>query len=762
MVLSTRSRPLAGRLGPPPLCRPSLLTLLFNGLLVLWLLARPGRQSVGVIDISAVVGPALGSLIAWHGQRWPWSRPSASTQRLGAAPIFLGLAAFSLAMGQAIWAYYELVLHQITPFPSWADVGFLGAAPFILLGILTLPRRPLSAVARTRILFDGLMLMTAAVTFSWYFVLGPTVLHSSESLFATLVSSAYPVADLLLLLCLLLLAAQADEPRLAPVLRILGVGLSIIVVTDSVYSYQLVQGTYTPGQLLVVGWPLGYMLVGLGARTVRVIAANAAPAPAAHGALRTLWRLLLPYALVPAVAVLLAVVWVGHGVAPLKTGVLMGSLVLLALVLLRQVLALLENRQLYRRLDVAYQATLAAQEALRANNRALAAANAHLQALSTTDPLTNLPNHRTLHRAVDLELERARRYSRPCSLLVLDVDHFKAFNDTYGHPAGDAALREFSQVVRRTLRGIDIVGRWGGEEFLAVLPETDVPLALETAERVRDAVAGHTFPAGGGGHVTCSIGVATYPSDGADRDELVAAADRALYVAKRLGRNQVRAAADPAVPMLSVADQPATSREESALLGTVEALAALVEARDHYTGQHTHAVALLTLRLALALGLDAAQARMVSLAGRLHDVGKVAIPDAVLQKAGRLSAEEWALMRTHPVVGAELVGHVPALRGAASLIRAHHEHWDGAGYPAGLAGEAIPLGARIIAVAEAYEAMTSERPYRPAGPATWALAELRRCAGTQFDPTVVTALEQVLAADRGPLVSVPGDAVTAV
>ena len=566
MVVSTRSRPLAGRLGPPPLCRPSLFILMFNGLLVLWLLARPGRQSVGVIDISAIVGPALGSLLAWHGQRWPWSRSSASMPRLGAAPIFLGLAAFSLAMGQATWAYYELVLHEITPFPSWADVGFLGASPFILLGILTLPRRPLSAVARTRILFDGLMLMTAAVAFSWYFVLGPTVLRSSESLFATLVSSAYPVADLLLLLCLLLIATQADEPRLAPVLRILGVGLSIIVVTDSVYSYQLVQGTYTPGQLLVVGWPLGYMLVGLGARTVRVVAANAAPAPAAHGALRTLWRLLLPYALVPAVAVLLAVVWVGHGVAPLKTGVLVGSLVLLALVLLRQVLALLENRQLYRRLDVAYQQTLAAQVALRANNRALAAANAHLQALSTTDPLTDLPNHRTLHRAVDQELERARRYSRPCSLLVLDVDHFKALNDTYGHPAGDAALREFSQVVRRTLRGIDIVGRWGGEEFLAVLPETDVPLALETAERVRDAVAGHTFPAGGGGHVTCSIGVATYPSDGADRDELVAAADRALYAAKRLGRNQVRAAADPAVPMLSVADQSATSREEVPLL----------------------------------------------------------------------------------------------------------------------------------------------------------------------------------------------------
>jgi len=231
----------------------------------------------------------------------------------------------------------------------------------------------------------------------------------------------------------------------------------------------------------------------------------------------------------------------------------------------------------------------------------------------------------------------------------------------------------------------------------------------------------------------CSV----FPGDAADRDGLVDAADRAMYAAKRLGRNQVRAAGEPVVAAL---EGDMGSREDVALVGTIEALAALVEARDQYTGEHTHDVARLAARLALLLGLGAAEARMIALAGRLRDVGKVAIPDTVLRKAGRLSEDEWTLMRKHPAVGADVVGRVPALRVLAPLIRAHHEHWDGRGYPDALAGEDIPLGARIIAVADAYGAMTTHRPYRVASAPDWALGEVRRCAGTQFDPAVVDAL----------------------
>jgi diguanylate cyclase (GGDEF)-like protein len=376
----------------------------------------------------------------------------------------------------------------------------------------------------------------------------------------------------------------------------------------------------------------------------------------------------------------------------------------------------------------------------------LTEANVRLQALATTDPLTGLPNHRAIVTAIEQELTRSERYYRPCALLFLDLDHFKAINDGYGHPVGDAVLREFATAVRMSLRGMDTLGRWGGEEFIVILPETDTEGARACAEGVRAAIAAHIFDVGGGLRLTCSVGVATYPFDSEAREGLVTAADRAMYGAKKLGRNQVRTASDPAILALET-DTPG-SREDATLAGTVEALTMLVEARDHYTGQHTLRVSALTTRLALALGLDASEAYMVGLAGRLHDVGKVAVPDAVLQKPAGLTEEEQALMRRHPVVGGDVISRVPSLRAIAPLIRAHHEQWNGNGYPDGVAGEQIPLGARIVAVADAYEAMTTDRPYQQARDEAWALAELRRCAGTQFDPIIVGALERVLTAEQ--------------
>ncbi len=380
-----------------------------------------------------------------------------------------------------------------------------------------------------------------------------------------------------------------------------------------------------------------------------------------------------------------------------------------------------------------------------ARTASLREANAQLEAIATTDPLTGLPNHRALVDVLDREIERSQRYHRPCAVLFLDLDHFKALNDGCGHAAGDAALTELGCVVKGCLRGIDTLGRWGGEEFVALLPETDEETALEIGERIRAAVAAHLFRTGGGIYLTCSLGTAAYPADAQNRAELVDAADRAMYAAKRLGRNQMRAASDPIVKTLETETE--NSREEVTLQGTVEALVSLVEARDAYTGEHTEGVEALAIRLAQALRLDAAEVRLVGLVGKLHDVGKVAIPDAILQKPAALTEEEWVLMKRHPIIGADVVSHVPTLRIAAPGIRGHHERWDGRGYPDGLAGEAIPLGARIVMVADAFSAMTTDRPYRKARPQSEALQELRRCAGTQFDPTVVGALEDLLASE---------------
>lgn len=370
-------------------------------------------------------------------------------------------------------------------------------------------------------------------------------------------------------------------------------------------------------------------------------------------------------------------------------------------------------------------------------------ANARLEALATSDPLIGLPNHRALVTALDQELARSRRYHRACAVIFLDLDHFKALNDSCGHAAGDAALQELGQVAKQCLRGMDTLGRWGGEEFIALLPETDTQNALAIAERIRAAIAAHPFSAGGGVYLTCSAGIAVFPDHATDRSELIAAADQAMYAAKRLGRNQVRSMADPLVKTLEAGGD--TSREEATMQGTVEALASLVEARDPYTSEHVEGVTDLAISIAQTLGLEAAEVRLIGLVGRLHDVGKMAVPDAILQKPGKLSEEEWALMRMHPIIGADVVSHVPMLRVAAPGIRSHHERWDGKGYPDGLAGEAIPLAARIVMVADTYNAITTDRPYRKASSHDVALRELRRCAGTQFDAAIVEALEKYLA-----------------
>ena len=365
-------------------------------------------------------------------------------------------------------------------------------------------------------------------------------------------------------------------------------------------------------------------------------------------------------------------------------------------------------------------------------NDALQSANARLETLATTDPLTELPNHRALAAALEAEMDRSLRYGRPFGVLFIDIDHFKSINDTGGHAAGDAALQQFAALVRGSLRGADLLGRWGGEEFVAVLPETDAAGALAAAEQVCAAVGQAVFAIGGGLRVTCSIGVASSeadsPAEGREAgrgrekcDVLLTAADQAMYAAKRLGRNQVRAAGDPAVTQLLARDQEGASREDMALSGTVEALAALGKSRDTPGGELAEASALLSVKLARALGLTGAESRQIGLAARLHHVGLAGAPD----------------VETHPAVGAAIVSHVPSLRPLAPLIRAHHEHWDGSGFPNALAGQEIPMGARIIAVADAFCLLTGGAPALEPAPA---LLEVRRESGSRFDPAVVEAL----------------------
>ncbi|MBI4494668.1 MAG: diguanylate cyclase [Chloroflexi bacterium] len=365
-----------------------------------------------------------------------------------------------------------------------------------------------------------------------------------------------------------------------------------------------------------------------------------------------------------------------------------------------------------------------------------------------TDFLTGLYNHRYLQLRLQEELAQAARQHHPLSLLLLDIDHFKALNDACGHLVGDQVLAELASVIRASVRAMDIPCRYGGEEFAILLPGTGAQQALIVAERIRLSLASHSFRlfAEEWSRVTVSIGVATAPEDAQERDALVKAADDALYYAKRMGRNQVWAYRD------LVVDPCAASRPdwwEQLQLNTVQSLAAAVDARDSYTHDHGDQVARLSVFLGQLLGLSASDLRALMLAGTVHDVGKIGVPDRILRKPGPLTDDEWTSMRSHSNVGDHILQQVRGLEEIAPLIRAHHERWDGCGYPDGLRGEAIPRLARVLSVADAFHAMTSDRPYRQAMPVATSLEELRRGAGVQFDPSVVEVFCQ--AVERGEL-----------
>jgi two-component system, cell cycle response regulator len=656
-------------------------------------------------------------------------------------PYFLALSCFCDALAIAMHTYAN-VFHIGIDFPSWPDVFFLISYLFLLIGVLCLPAGRHSATSRSRIVLDGLMIMTAIVTFSWYFILGPTVLQDEGSVIGNIVGGAYPAIDLLLVFCLLLLAARSGNSALGPIFVLLTAALALDVFGDSIYNYTALHGIRFIGNIRnymvvdLIGVP-AEMLIGLAAYALhwshsqRALTASTQKAVAeATDERLPLWKAFLPYMFVPAIIVLAIFTLETGTYGPLEIGVYILSGLLMLLVLARQFFSIRETG-LYA-------------HHVQQLNTDLSHANARLEELATTDPLTKRPNHRTLVTLLDQELERANRYDRSCAILFMDIDHFKALNDGYGHGAGDTVLHDFAARVQASLRSIDTVGRWGGEEFVAVLPEVAAEDAYVIAERVRTAVAMKTFEVGGGLSLSCSIGIASYPLHEQTRATLLKAADKAMYGAKRLGRNQVRQADDPAILALSN-DATEGGREEIALLGTVKALTDLVAARDSATSQRAQEVAVLITHLTSALGLSPEEAQMIVLVGQMYDIGKVAIPDAILRKADRLTDEEWAIVRTHSGIGADVISNIPALRPLAPIVRAHHERWDGQGYPDQLATTGIPLGARILAVVDSYMAMTMNRPYQQARTPLSALAEIQHCAGSQFDPHIVATLESALA-----------------
>ena len=369
---------------------------------------------------------------------------------------------------------------------------------------------------------------------------------------------------------------------------------------------------------------------------------------------------------------------------------------------------------------------------------------------AVTDAVSGLPNHRAIMARIDEEVARCQRADRACAVLFVDFDHFKRVNDTWGHQAGDTILREVGQRLRASIRQQDYVGRYGGEEFAVILTEVDFLNAIAAAEKLCAAVAQQPCTWIRDGNVekipvTASLGVAVYPLHGQDREALIAHADNGMYQAKRAGRNCVRIA-DVDIEL----EQEPQARVESEKpvmmpMQVVQAFTAMARAHDLSTSAHAYRLVSMVEATARKLGFSGEKLYQVHLGALLHDIGKVGVPDIILRKPGALTNEEWVEMRKHPEIGRQILDQVGGTFSQISdIVAGHHERWDGKGYPDGLSGEDIPLGARIITVVDAYDAMTSRRVYREPMSNEAARAELLRCSGQQFDPRVVEAFLSVL------------------
>jgi len=382
-----------------------------------------------------------------------------------------------------------------------------------------------------------------------------------------------------------------------------------------------------------------------------------------------------------------------------------------------------------------------------------------------TDGLTGLFNHRTGQEKLAEQLRLAERYQRNLAVVMLDVDHFKSINDTYGHPVGDSVLKAIARIIRRDCRDVDVPVRYGGEEFLLILPEVNQEGAVVVAERLRKTLSREVIT-----HedvqltVTASLGVGAYPEDAESQHQLLEKADKALYMSKRLGRNQVHTASDLMFNEFETQEQQAAPTQDASaqvaaanaaqgeseeglvpeVVEMVKAMAGALYAKSEYNKVHHLETARFSEMVAKVLGLSQRQVEQIRVAGLLHDVGLLSVPEEIINKPGQVNADELRALMQHPILGAQMFRPIHALKEICDILENHHECWDGTGYPRGLKGEEIPLAARIIAIVDSYHAMISDRPYRPAMSKDKAKRVLRNGAGSQFDPFLVDIFLAVL------------------
>jgi diguanylate cyclase (GGDEF)-like protein len=593
-------------------------------------------------------------------------------ERVAWALIATGLAVY--ASGNLYWSQVLAELDE-APYPSPADGLWLGAYLFFYVGIVLLAKSRLPRLG-ARLWLDGLIAALTIAALSAAVVFKAVRESTGGDFWAVLTNLAYPLADMVLVGVVVGIMA-AGRKRLDRTWIVLGIGFGVFAVCDSIYLYQVAKGTYATGTPLDLGWLLGAFIISLAAWQ---------PARRETGPSDDVPSISLPVVLSLGSLGLLVL---DHSSSTETLAVVLAAASMLA-VICRLAVTHHQSRE---------NLTLTRHQA-------------------RTDSLTGLGNRLKLLRDLELVLTDDEG-PRPHLLLLFDLDGFKHYNDSYGHPAGDALLHQLGTQLQAAVDGEAMAYRMGGDEFCVLAPWDADRVPDPLIERARMALSTH----GDGFKIGASCGHAAIPGEALEASEILRVADRRLYAEKNSGRI-------------------------SALAQSKSVLRRAVDEWDPELGAHGETVARLAAGTARELGLDDEDVERIATAAELHDIGKIAIPRTLLHKPGALDDSEWEFLRRHTLIGERIVSGAPALVGVSKLIRSSHERWDGRGYPDALAGEAIPLGAQVVFVCDAYTAMTSERPYAPARSEADAIAELRRHAGSQFAPAVVDAFLRAVAQEQ--------------
>ena len=656
-----------------------------------------------VIQTCAILGSLLAFRMAKGIERRFW---------------FSLMSANLIMLAGVLWLCYGLVTHTPTPpRPSYADYAYLSVNVFFFLLLLSMTRFSNAfALNKLRYLLDIIVVMVLSSMVVWFFLIKPMFLQYPNITTAERVlNSIYPILDLGIIFGIFanLFGFKTSKWRAWEILT--ASALMLFALGDFALDRSPAVQTH-PGVVFIfsswgLSWLSAYFLFFIAA-IYRITEQKSSPKQHSSSSFDRqnlkFPDIAVPILLLIAIPFLMYMAHVRRDVAIDYWVLVISATSLSILIVTRAGVVIAENNQLFLH--------------------------------SVTDFVTGLFNHRFFQDRIHSELERAQRYGENLSLAILDIDDFSQINDFFGHSLGDKALRLLGQTTRSCTRVSDTVCRTGGDEFGLIMPQANSIQAFQVCQRIREEIK--KIEDIKNVELKVSIGIASFPVHAEEKDDLIKKADGALYWAKYHGKDQVFIFDADVVKLLD-AEERAKRAEEQAYLNTVHALAEVVDTRDFYTRFHSRHVASLAVPLAQKLGLDRNKVKLLEMAALLHDIGKMGIPDKILKKKGVLTERERKQIQSHPVLSQRILA-ATSLKDILPWVISHHERWDGKGYPRGLKAEEIPLEARILGICDAYDAMTSDRPYRKALSREAALEELRKEAGKQFDPKLVEEFMQLL------------------